>query len=204
VSNNLSYKTQQLVILAKDGDRCALDQLCGVYGERIRRIIRLRMGKELRSKLESMDLVNEALMCAVRDLKEFTYQNEGDFLRWLAQIAENRILDNLDKLHAGKRDIRKESPLDIKTSKGTNGRNRVLQLAISTTPSVILSKKEQLDKLESAIDKLRPEHKQVILLAKIEGLSYKEVADRLNKSTDMVGYLLSRAMMALAEIFWKN
>jgi len=204
VSNHLSRKTQELIALAKEGDRCALDQLLGVYGERIRRIIRLRMGKELRSKLESMDLVNEALVCAVRDLKEFTYRDEGDFLRWLAQIAENRIRDNLDRLHAGKRDIRKESPLDDDTSKGTNGRNRLRQLAVSTTPSAILSKKEELDKLENAIDQLRPEHREVILLAKIEGLSYKEVADRLNKSTDMVGYLLSQAMMALAETFWKN
>jgi RNA polymerase sigma-70 factor (ECF subfamily) len=162
------------------------------------------MGKELRSKLESMDLVNEALMCAVRDLKEFSYRDEGDFLRWLAQIAENRIRDNLDRLHAGKRDIRKESPLDDDTSKGTNRRNRVQQLAMSTTPSAILSKKEELDKLENAIDQLKPEHRKIILLAKIEGLSYKEVADKLNKSTDMVGYLLSQAMMALTRTFWKN
>ena len=202
--NHLSRKTQELIALAKEGDRYALDQLLGVYGERIRRIIRFRMGKELRSKLESMDLVNEALVCAVRDLKEFTYRDEGDFLRWLAQIAENRIRDNLDRLHAGKRDIRKESPLDDDTSKGANGRNRLRQLAVSTTPSAILSKKEELDKLENAIDQLRPEHREIILLAKIEGLSYKEVADRLNKSTDMVGYLLSQAMMALAQTFWKN
>jgi RNA polymerase sigma-70 factor (ECF subfamily) len=162
------------------------------------------MGKELRSKLESMDLVNEALMCAVRDLEEFTYRDEGDFLRWLAHIAENRIRDNLDRLHAGKRDIRKESPLDDDTSKGTNRRNRVQQLAMSTTPSAILSKKEELDKLENAIDQLKTEHREIILLAKIEGLSYKEVADKLNKSTDMVGYLLSQAMVALARTFWKN
>ena len=204
MSNDLSRKTQELITLAREGDRCALDQLFSVYGERIRRIIRLRMGKELRSKLESMDLVNEALMCAVRDLKEFSYRDEGDFLRWLAQIAENRIRDNLDRLHAGKRDIRKESPLDDDTSKGTNGRNRLRQLAVSTTPSAILSKKEELDKLENAIDQLRPEHREIILLAKIEGLSYKEVADKLNKSTDMVGYLLSQAMMALTQTFWKN
>ena len=204
MSNHLSHKTQELITLAREGDRCALDQLFSVYGERIRRIIRLRMGKELRSKLESMDLVNEALMCAVRDLEEFTYRDEGDFLRWLAQIAENRIRDNLDRLHAGKRDIRKESPLDDDTSKGTNDRKRVPQLAMSTTPSAILSKKEDLDKLESAIDQLRPDHREIILLAKIEGLSYKEVADRINKSTDMVGYLLSQAMMALARTFWKN
>jgi RNA polymerase sigma-70 factor (ECF subfamily) len=204
VSNDLSRKTQELITLAREGDRCALDQLFSVYGERIRRIIRLRMGKELRSKLESMDLVNEALMCAVRDLKEFSYRDEGDFLRWLAQIAENRIRDNLDRLHAGKRDIRKESPLDDDTSKGTNRHNRVQQLAMSTTPSAILSKKEELDKLENAIDQLKPEHREIILLAKIEGLSYKEVADKLNKSTDMVGYLLSQAMMALTQTFWKN
>jgi RNA polymerase sigma-70 factor (ECF subfamily) len=204
VSNHLSHKTQELITLAREGDRRALDQLFSVYGERIRRIIRLRMGKELRSKLESMDLVNEALMCAVRDLKEFSYRDEGDFLRWLAQIAENRIRDNLDRLHAGKRDIRKESPLDDDTSKGTNRHNRVQQLAVSTTPSAILSKKEELDKLENAIDQLKPEHREIILLAKIEGLSYKEVADKLNKSTDMVGYLLSQAMMALTQTFWKN
>jgi RNA polymerase sigma-70 factor (ECF subfamily) len=204
VSNDLSRKTQELITLAREGDRCALDQLFSVYGERIRRIIRLRMGKELRSKLESMDLVNEALMCALRDLKEFSYRDEGDFLRWLAQIAENRIRDNLDRLHAGKRDIRKESPLDDDTSKGTNRHNRVQQLAMSTTPSAILSKKEELDKLENAIDQLKPEHREIILLAKIEGLSYKEVADKLNKSIDMVGYLLSQAMMALAQTFWKN
>lgn len=204
MSNHLSRKTQELITLAREGDRCALDQLFGVYGERIRRIIRLRMGKELRSKLESMDLVNEALMCAVRDLKEFSYRDEGDFLRWLAQIAENRIRDNLDRLHAGKRDIRRESPLDDDTSKGTNRDNRVQQLAMSTTPSAILSKKEELDKLENAIDQLKPEHREIILLAKIEGFSYKEVADKLNKSTDMVGYLLSQAMMALTQTFWKN
>jgi len=202
--NHLSHKTQDLVNLARKGDRNSLDQLCAIYGERIRRIIRLRMGKELRSRLESMDLVHEALICALRDLKDFTYRDEGDFLRWLSQIAENRIRDNIDKLHADKRDIRKESPLNGFTSTGTNPLDRIPQFALSTTPSVILSKKEDLDKLEDAIDGLRPEYREVILLAKIEGLTYKEIADRLNKSTDMVGYLLSRAMMILAENFWKD
>ncbi len=162
------------------------------------------MGKELRSKLESMDLVHEALICALKDLKDFTYREEGDFLRWLSQIAENRIRDNIDKLHAGKRDVRREFPLNGHASAATNTCSRVPQLALSTTPSAILSKKEELDKLENALDKLKPEYKEVILWAKIEGLSYKEMADRLGKSTDAVGHLLSRAMMALAEVFWAN
>ena len=54
-------KTRELVALAKDGDESALGQLCRVYGPRVRWIVRLRMGKELRSKLDSMDLVEIAI-----------------------------------------------------------------------------------------------------------------------------------------------
>jgi len=202
LSNFLSHKTQNLVTLAKEGDRSALGQLCEVYGERIRRIIRLRMGKELRSKLESMDLVQDALLSALEGLGDFTYKNEGDFLRWLGKIAENRIRDNLDRLHADKRDIRKEVPILDNTLAGENGHAQVFEPARKTTPSMILSQKEDLDKLEKAIDKLRSEYREVIILAKIDGLSYKEIGDKLGKSADAAGHLLLRAMVALTEAFW--
>ena len=196
------YKTQYLVALAKGGDNSSLNQLCNVYGERVRRIIRLRMGKELRSKLESMDLVQDALMCAFKDLGDFTYKNEGDFLRWLGKIAENRIRDHLDKLHADKRNIRKEALLNDYASTSGDDRARSPEPARNTTPSVILSRREELDKLEKAIDELKPEYKEVIVLAKIDGLSYKEIGERLGKSADASGHLLLRAMVALTKAFW--
>lgn len=202
MSNCLCRKTQQLVSLAKQGDRSALDQLCGVYGERVLRIIRLRMGPELRSKLESMDLVQDVLMGALKDLEGFTYTNEGDFLRWLGKIAENRIRDNLDKLHAGKRDIRKERPLDDDASRSRDVSARALEPARNTTPSLVLSKRDELDKLEKAIDMLKPEYRNVIVLAKIDGLSYQEIGDKLGKSADAAGHFLLRAMVALTDTFW--
>jgi RNA polymerase sigma-70 factor (ECF subfamily) len=199
---NINQKTQELVTLAKGGNEPALERLCRVYGDRIRRIIRLRMGKELRSRLESMDMVQDVLMCAFEDLEEFTYTSEGDFLRWLGQIAENRIRDNLDKLHADKRDIRKEIPLQDGSMTSNDDRARVFEPARNTTPSVILSKKEELDKLEKAIDKLKPEYREVIVWAKIDGLSYKEIGSRLGKSADAAGHLLLRAMVSLSDTFW--
>ena len=202
MSKDINCKTQQLVTLAKRGDRSALDQLCVVYGERVRRVIRLRMGKELRSKLESMDMVQDVLMCALRDLGDFTYISEGDFLRWLWTIAENRIRDNLDKLHADKRDIRKEIPLDDHASNSRNDRARIFEPARNTTPSLVLSRREELDKLEKAIDKLKPEYRKVIVLAKIDELSYEEIGDKLGKSADAAGHLLLRAMVALTDTFW--
>jgi len=147
-------------------------------------------------------LVQDALLSALGGLGDFTYKNEGDFLRWLTRITQNALRDNLDKLYTDKRDIRKEVRLE---NYGPTTRSEFVGNpgpTEATTPSVIMSKKEDLDKLEKAIDQLRPDYREVIVLAKIDGLSYKEIGDRLGKSIDSVGHLLSRAMVALTEAFW--
>ena len=194
-------KTQHLVAMVRGGDESALNQLCNVYGPRVHWIIRLRMGKELRSKLESMDIVQDTLIHALSGLDDFTYKNEGDFVRWLSTIAENVLRGNLKKLHAGKRDIRREVPLDGHGP--TTGSRLVVNPGPidATTPSVIMSRKEELEKLEKAIDQLKPEYREVIVLTKIERLSYKEISERLGKSNDAVRKLISRAILALANVF---
>jgi RNA polymerase sigma-70 factor (ECF subfamily) len=190
-------KTQQLVVLAKEGDQSAIDQLCRIYGERVRRMIRLRIGRKLRPKLDSVDVVQDALILALRGLKDFTYRNEGDFLRWLSRIAENRLHDILDKFHAEKRDVRREIPFKREENSTERGSFGVAGPLETTTPSVLLSKGEQLDRLERAIDSLKPEYREVILLSRIEELSNKEIAARVGKSEDAVKMLLSRALVAL-------
>jgi len=199
--DSFNYKIQRLVALAKAGDESALERLCRVYGERVLRIIRMRMGPELRTKLQSIDLVQDAFISALRSLENFTYENEGDFLRWISKIAENRIRDNLDKFHADKRDIRREIPLNNYRQPNQDSVVRNYEPMTSTTQSMIISKQEDLDKLEKAIDRLKPEYKEVIILTKIEGLSYKEAAEQLGKSPDAVRMILSRAMAALTGAF---
>jgi len=63
------HKTQHLVALAKQGDPSALNQLCSVYGERVRRIIRLRLDRKFRPKLDSVDVVQDAPYPGLRWLK---------------------------------------------------------------------------------------------------------------------------------------
>lgn len=199
--DGLTDKTRHLVALVKDGDGAALDQLCRVYGPRVHWIMRLRMGRELRSKLESMDLVQDTLVHALGGLDNFTYRNEGDFVRWLSTIAENVIRGNLKRLHANKRDIRREVPLDGACATGTHRHVAALGPVDATTPSVIMSRKEELDDLERALNQVKPEYREVIILTKIEGLSYKEMSKRLGKSHDAVRKLVSRAIVALANAF---
>jgi RNA polymerase sigma-70 factor (ECF subfamily) len=190
-----NHKTQNLVDLAKKGDENALNQLYSIYGERVRRIIRIRLDKKLRPKLDSIDIVQDALILALEGLENFTYKNEGDFLRWLSTIAENKLHDIVDKFHTDKRDVHKEIPFKIEGRDGSVGAAGPMR---TTTPSVIASRKEALDKLEQALDKLKPEYKQVIVLKKIEGLSHAEIAGRLGKNPGAVRMLLARAMAALS------
>ncbi len=196
-----NHKTRQLVIQAKDGDKSALNQLYGAYAERVRWMVRLRMGKELRRKLDSMDVVQDAFLHALGGIEDFTYENEGDFVRWLSKIAENALRDNRDRLYAEKRDVRKEVPL------GNGGRRNSSRFfgapgpVATTTPSVIMSRKEDLARLEKAIDALKPEYKEVIVLTKIEGFGYQEIGNRLSKSSEAIRKLVSRAMTALINAF---
>ena len=198
---NFGQKTRHLVVLAKEGDKSALNQLYTVYAERVRWMVRFRMNKELRSKLESMDLVQDTLIHAFNGLNNFTYKNEGDFVRWLSKIAENELRGNLKKLHAGKRDIRKEVRLDNYGSTTVAGFVGNVVPNKATTPSVIMSRKEELDKLNRAIDSLKSEYREIIVLTKLEGLSYKEIAGKLGKSSDAVRKLVSRAMAELTVAF---
>ena len=197
----VEHKTRQLIALAQNGEASALEQLCRVYGERVRRIVRIRLPRELRPKLDSVDLVQDVLLGALGGLADFTYRDEGDFLRWLSRIAENKVHDHIDKWFAEKRDIRKERRLGIDFSTTERGCGRAPRLVQTTTPSVILARREELDKLERALDELKPEYREVIVLTRIEGLSYQEAASRLGSGPEAVRKLLCRAMAALARVY---
>jgi RNA polymerase sigma-70 factor (ECF subfamily) len=199
----VGQKTKHLVVQAKEGDPSAINQLYSIYAERVRWMVRFRMSKELRSKLESMDLVQNTLIRSLNGLGNFNYRNEGDFVRWLSKIAENELRGNLKKLHAEKRDVRKEVQLDNFGSAAESEHIGSYGPIQTTTPSVILSEKEDLGKLEKAIDQLKPEYREIIILTKIEEFSYQEIGQRLGKSSDAVRMLATRAMAELTTIFGK-
>jgi RNA polymerase sigma-70 factor (ECF subfamily) len=164
-------------------------------------MIRLRMGGKLRSKLESMDLVQDAMLHALSGLERFTYTSEGDFVRWLSKIVQHTLYENWDRFHADKRDMRKEIRLRSLRSATGNGPDGTPDPVDVTTPSVIMSKKEDLAKLERALDSLKPEYREVLILAKLEGLSYGQIGQRLGKTPDAVRMLASRATAMLATTF---
>ena len=64
-----------------------------------------------------------------------------------------------------------------------------------------MSRREDLGRLEKAMNQLKPRYREAIILTKIEGLSYEEIGERLDMSADAVRMLATRAMVALAAAF---
>ena len=60
---------------------------------------------------------------------------------------------------------------------------------------------ERFDRLHDAIKNLSSEYRDVIMLSRIEGLTFEEIAGRMNRSPAAVKQLLWRALKKLKESF---
>ena len=82
----------------------------------------------------------------------------------------------------------------------------VLDLEASTvpfdpiTPERIHSAREEIRRLYAALDRLPPRSREVVLLRKIEGLSQREVAERLGLNVGTVEQYLVHGMRALVDL----
>src|SRR5438270_155492 len=103
--------TQALLQRVQIGDKEALNELYDRYLMRVLAAVRSRLGAELRGKLESWDVVQDALVASLNNVQSFNQSSEGAFLNWLAKVVENRVRDQLDYFRAEKRDHRLDQPL---------------------------------------------------------------------------------------------
>ena len=166
-------QTIDLVRRAQDGDAQALQALFGRYYERVRRMVRLRLGTALRHRLDSGDILQETFMEALRTFNRFEMRDHGSFINWLARLAENRIRDAADYHGALKRAAGREVPL----APGDQSTEVDLGLkAGGLLPSESADAAEQVQRLEAAIERLSDEERELILLRNYAGAAWDVVA----------------------------
>lgn len=181
-----SNDTTDLLRAARTGSREALEELFKRCGPRLLTLIRLRLGPDLRARLESRDVLAECLLTAFQKFDQLRKTDGASFQAWLARIAENEIKDLSDYHHRQRRDIRREEFLED---------DHLVPDIRSLTSRVIVD--EQLQLLEQALETLENEHREVILLRKMYELNFLEIGERLERSPDACRMLLARAMTEL-------
>jgi len=179
--------TSDLVRQAAAGHSGALDALYARLAPRLLTYIRLRMGRSLRARVESRDLLQSSLLKSFQRFGEFRGTEARSLMAWLARIAEREVADRVDYEHRQRRDAAREASIDSTPE---------LAARVTSVLSRVI-RSERADQLEAAMETLSEAHREAILLRKFEELSFPEMATRLGKSEDACRMLVARALTAL-------
>jgi RNA polymerase sigma-70 factor, ECF subfamily len=171
----------------RQGDRAAFDLLFDKYRRRLAVLIYYKLDPQLRRSMEVDDVLQETLLRAFRGIDTFQYRNPGSFLHWISRIADHVLIDAARYQGRARRDAGEQAPL----------RPEPLD---THTPSRILAEQEGLAALVARLDSLPDQYREVILLAKIDGLATAEIAARLGKSREATALLLHRAVARFRQI----
>lgn len=157
--------------------------------------VKVRLGRALRSKEESRDLVQSVCREVLTDFARDRSRRPAHFREWLLRAAENKIRDRIRHWRRDKRDVAREVELDA-TRDGDAELG--LQLAQLATPSRDAVSRDELARLEQAFARLPDDQRTVIVLARIQGLDHEQVAQRMGRTVSATRTLLSRALARLA------
>jgi RNA polymerase sigma-70 factor (ECF subfamily) len=173
----------RLVALAQQGDMCAYDALVTRHRGRIFAMIRNMIHQEA----DAWDLSQEVFIKAWRALPRF--EAKARFSTWLYRIAHNVVYD-----WARKRKIESAGELNDEIFE----RERIDASSFTTpaggeSPDTTMVQAELRVKIQIALGKLSPDHRQVVLLKDVQGLSYKEIAEVMSST---LGTVMSRLFYA--------
>jgi RNA polymerase sigma-70 factor (ECF subfamily) len=163
------------------------ERLFGLLYERYRtRTFALAFGMTGQRE-QAEDLTQEIFLRVYQRLN--TFQGQAKFSTWFYRIALNQCLNH----------CRNERRRRQTVANPDDGQATVLvELRVVEQADATLLQKELQHQIRSALLSLKPEVRVLLLLKEIEGLSYEEIAERLECSPGTVASRLSRARRLLA------
>ncbi len=186
---------EALTEAAAGGDRGALEALLERHLPELRAYIQNRAGRLVRAHESQSDLVQSVCREILQYSERFQHPGEGAFRRWLFTTALRKLSHRRDFLNAERRDVGR-----VEDAQRFGSQDSALENAFvaHTPPDHEVLLREEMERLERALASLTAEYREVILLARVEGLSRAEVAARMQRSEGSVRMLLHRALAALA------
>ena len=170
-SNSIA-STQQLVDACLAGDRCAMQQLYEQCSDHVYGLMVRMVGRQ-----DADDLTQHVFLTMFRKLDQFNGKSKLE--TWLYRLATNEALQHL-------RRNKRRSTAPLVAEPETSDPDRI-------------GASEEAELLETAMSRLEPELRAVLILKEQRGLSYQEIAESVGIPEGTVGSRLNRARKELRE-----
>ncbi len=174
-----------LVDRARTGDDEAFRALFERYH---RRAYSLAVGV-VRNRDDALDVVQDAFIKAHKHIGKF--EGNSSFYTWLYRIVMNLAIDHIRRTKRGKA-VEFSEALGHGDSDSV-GEDSLLPRILDENPGKSLVRKEMREHIGTALSELSDNHRAVLVMRELEGLSYEEMAEAMACSK---GTIMSRLFHA--------
>ena len=164
------------------GDEGAARELLQRFEAEVRLVVRRQLPRLLRSRFDSLDFLQSVWGSFFRRMRTAPteFEDSRHLVAFLARAAKNKVIDEYRRAGSRKNDMHREEPL---WSSGRRARD--LPDTIDS-PSEVAQAHEIFGRLRALV----PEEKRTIVEMKAEGLSSKDIGERLGISERTVQRVL--------------
>lgn len=141
---------------------------------------------------DAADMTQEAFLKAWQGLP--TFQGDSAFSTWLYRLTNNVCIDFL------RREKKRRGDLSL----DDEDRDIAPPQDPAPTPHQVLEQRENRAAVLQGLANLSEEHRQVLVLREINGLSYEEIGQVLGLTAGTVKSRIARARIALAKFLRKT
>jgi RNA polymerase sigma-70 factor (ECF subfamily) len=185
--------------LAQAGERSALGELLELYRNYLRLLARLGIDRRLQGKVDPSDVVQESFLEAQRDFAQFRGSSERELTAWLRQVLAHNLANVVRHYQSTRRDVRLERELQAELDRSSQSCDPGL-IATCSSQSDRASRREQMVLVADALARLPPDYREVLILRHLEGLTFPEVACRMERTLTAVNKLWVRALGRLRDV----
>jgi RNA polymerase sigma factor (sigma-70 family) len=177
---------QRLVAAVRRGDERAFEALYSRYQRRIHAYV---MGM-VKDHGRAEDVTQEVFVSALRRMRET--ERPIAFKPWIYEIAKNACIDQF-------RRSRRTEEVSLQADDGLAPADYGRLVGSDPAPDDAVATKQELSDLCGAFGGLSDAHHEILLLRELEGLSYREIGERMGMSRPAVESTLFRARRRLTE-----
>ncbi len=198
------FSRDEALNLARAGQIEAIGELLESYRTYLRMLATTQLRGRMPARISPSDVVQETMLAAHRGFGDFRGETSAEFSAWLRKIMTHKLLSTMDRHLNLKRDVRREVSIDISHDNRDNSNQHSLASLLATSdpsPSTIVSRGEDNQRVADLLMQLPEHYRQVIALRNKQGMRFEEISRHLERTPLAARLLWLRAIQRLRRLY---